>query len=105
MPSAHPTNWLDTQVHGPVEVPTVAADIVAANGIYLEAVYFVGGTTDSVVTVSDKAGTPNKLYKETVIANASQGGPIGGPWPAASGISWVATIAGVTGYIKYKRTN
>jgi len=105
MPQALPTNWRDTQIYGPVAVPTSPADIVVASGVYLEAVYFVGGGTDSVVTVTDKAGSPNKLYQDTVISNAATGGPVGGPWPASGGIAWSATVAGVTGYLKYKRTN
>ena len=104
MAQALPTNWRDTQLEGPIAVPTSPADIVTGSGIYLEAVYFVGGGSDSVVTVSDKAGSPKSLYKDTISANSSQGGPVGGPWPAEGGISWVASASGVTGFIKYKRT-
>jgi hypothetical protein len=99
---AQPTNWRETQVIGPIEVPTVATDVVVGSGIYIEAVYFVGGSTDRVVTVTDKAGAPNTLYKDTVISNASTGGPVAGPWPADGGISWSASGAGVTGYLKFK---
>ena len=100
----HPTNWRDTQESGSTALTTSSADVVAAE-CWLDEVYFVNGSaSDVTVTVSDKAGSPVVLYKETIAANSTGGAKVG-PWNAPGGISWIASATGVVARCKYRRIN
>lgn len=100
---ARPTNWRDLQESDPTPLTAVAADVVAAE-CWLSELYFVNtSASDVTVTVSDKAGSPNVLYKETISANGTGGAKVG-PWKATGGISWVASASGVTARAAYFRT-
>jgi hypothetical protein len=97
-PSSLPTG----QQTVPVEIPTVAEDVVAEN-VYLEYAHFTnGGSSSAVVTVKDKQGTPLEVFRVTCDATA----PVS--WRperryCPGGINWVSSAAGVIGYLRWSK--
>lgn len=97
-PSSLPTG----QQTVPVEIPTVAEDVVSEN-VYLEYAHFTnGGSSSAVVTLKDKQGTPLEAFRVTCDPTAPVVWP-GGRRYCPGGINWVSSAAGVIGYLRWSK--
>lgn len=84
----------------PIEVPTVEDSPVTTTNLYLEMLHFVNPTTsDAIITVKDKQGTPLAVAVAPTFAKEDWLREFKGR-KCPGGISWVSSVAGVIGYLR-----